>query len=318
MPTIGILERFDNVIYYSSNEIARYMTLVKYAVSFAKNIRDGRLYEINHTPFIQNAAIADDPEEHYMFVAARTITGKEEIILHFCLDYAASELHEKELGQNLLDFFIDKFFEKVKIRGKFIEKLEENKESFTQVCDEVFNETMVGYDLFTHEDAGFLLDNLDSDEHKLKLLFATISVQGLPIVAKFYSEMLDHFRFHSSEGEDAHAILENLISAQLSTLSYQSLIQGTNCNHILMRFSDFTTFEEREITINFFPINEDKNQEGFYFITMAEGDPELAGIFLRSVSPLIAQTGLLEEKFTGNVSKYQSLRSLMESFPRRL
>nr|MDO8116176.1 hypothetical protein [Candidatus Sigynarchaeota archaeon] len=148
MPTIGILERYDNVIYYSSNEIARYMTLVKYAVSFAKNIRDGRLYEINHTPFIQNATIMEDAEEHNMFVKVRTITGKEEIVLHFCLDYADSELQEKELGQHLLDFFIDKFFDKVKIRGKFLEKLEDNKEDFTKTCDEVFNETMVGFDLF--------------------------------------------------------------------------------------------------------------------------------------------------------------------------
>nr|MDO8119448.1 hypothetical protein [Candidatus Sigynarchaeota archaeon] len=170
----------------------------------------------------------------------------------------------------------------------------------------------------TNEDAGFLLDNLETDEQRLKLLFSTISVQGLPIVAKFYSDMMSHFRFHAADGEDPNIILENLISAQLSTLSYQSLIQGTNCNHILMRFSDFSTFQEREITINFFPINETRSLDGFYFIIMAEGDPHLASIFLKSVSPLIAQTGLLNERFTGNVSKYAGLRSLIESFPRSL
>lgn len=317
---MGILERGDKVLWSSSIEITRYLTLVKYAISFAQNVRDGRLDEIGHIPYQG----VDHLENHVMFVRTKSFQDKKkEIVLHFCLDYTESELQNKASAMQVLDLFIEKMLDRVKIKGKLLEKIEESPDEFTAISDEVYREVMGTRQLMSEIETGFMLDTPDTRQKSMNLLFSAVAVQGLPIASKFYEDMAAHFRITISEPEDANSVLENLISAQLSTLSYESTVQGTSCTYISLRFTDFFTFSERQLTVNFFPVTNDTNrkillQDDFSFIVMNEGDPDLAHVFQISVAPLFAQTGLFNEKFSGNVLKYAAVKSLLGRFPKTL
>jgi hypothetical protein len=320
---MGILERGDNILWSSSIEITHYLLLVKYAISFAQNVRDGRLDEIGHIPYQG----VDHLENHVMFVRTKAFYDsreKEEIVLNFCLDYAESELRDKAVAMQLLDLFIDKILERVKIKGKLIEKISVSPAEFESISDDVYREVMGTRQLMAEIETGFMLGEPDRREKTMKLLFSAVSVQGLPIASHFYEDMVSHFRINVSESEDAHSILENLISAQLSTLSYESTIQGTSCTHLSFKFTDFFSFTERQLTINFFPVIVNDTgrkillQDDFSFIVMNEGDPDLAHVFQMSVTPLFAQTGLFNEKFSGNVTKYTAVKELLSRFPKTL
>ncbi|NMC07620.1 MAG: hypothetical protein GYA24_20570 [Candidatus Lokiarchaeota archaeon] len=320
MPSIGILEKGDNILWSSSMEIQRYLLLVKYAISFAQNVRDGRLDEIGHIPYQG----VDHLENHVMFIRTRAFQDKkDEIVLHFCLDYAESELRDKSSAMQLLDLFIDKILERVKIKGKFIEKISEDPAEFENTCDDAYREAMGTGQLMAEIETGLMLDGLDQRQKSMKLLFSAVSVQGLPIASNFYENMVSHFRITVAETEDAHSVLESLISAQLSTLSYESTVQGTSCTYLSFKFTDFFSFTERQLTVNFFPVTNDLDrkilfQDDFSFIIMSEGDAELAHVFQMSVTPLFAQTGLFNEKFSGNLTKYGAVKSLLMRFPRSL
>jgi hypothetical protein len=321
MPSMGIVERSDKVLWYSSSDITSYMTLVKYAISFAQNIRDGRLEEIGHIPYV--GVELDHLESHVMFVKTMSFQEKkDEIVLHFCLDYAESELREKQAAMQLLDLFIEKLLERVKIKGKFLEKLEEGNEEFTATCDDAYREIMGTRDLMRAVETGLLLDTPSTHQKTMSLLFSAVAVQGLPIASKFYEDMASHFRITMSPDEDAHSVLENLISAQLSTLSYESTIQGTSCTYLSLKFTDFFSFTERHLTVNFFPVTDVGRkilqQDDFSFIIMNEGDPDLAHVFQMSVTPLFSQTGLFNERFSGNVAKYAAVKALLDHFPKTL
>ncbi len=183
-------------------------------------------------------------------------------------------------------------------------------------------EVMGTRQLMAEIETGFMFEAEDRREKTMKLLFSAVAVQGLPIASNFYEDMVSHFRITVTEPEDAHSILENLISAQLSTLSYESTIQGTSCTYLSLKFTDFFSFTERQLTVNFFPVNDTGRkillQDDFSFIVMNEGDPDLARVFQMSVSPLFAQTGLFNEKFSGNVTKYTAVKELLNRFPKTL
>ncbi|HME52354.1 MAG TPA: hypothetical protein VKM55_09065 [Candidatus Lokiarchaeia archaeon] len=321
MPALGITDNKDHVLWFSSSEISRYMILVKYATSFAQNIRDGRLEEIGHVPFLQNAQAVDQLENHVMFVKTKVFSEKkDELVIHFCLDYPESELKSRPLANQLLDLFIDKVLDKVKIKSKLIEKIDGQDDEFTSTCDNIFREVMTTHKLMEQVETGFLLDAPDAKVKSMILLFAAISVQGLPIAAEFYEDMTSHFRVNVTKSDNKSSILENLISAQLSTLGYESAVQGTSCMYLSLKFTDFMTFRERQLTVNFFPITDENRRimqaDDFTFIIMNEGDPELAHVFQMSMSPLISQTGLFNEKFSGNVMKYDAVKHILDQFPR--
>ena len=324
MLTLGILESTtDNVLWYSSSNINRYMTLLKYAVSFASNIKDGRLEEISHTPGIIDDQKVDNPDRHIMFIKTQVYMEKNyEMMIHFCMDIAEHEISNKTLARGVLELFIEKFFDRVKLRKGFLEKVEKKNDEFTSICDRLFNEAVTSFELMTDDDVGFLLDHTDDGPKQMDLLFSAVSTQGLPIAANFYDEILTHFKLKVGDEENAESVLENLISAQLSTLLYQSLIQGTCCNYLLMKFTDIANFNERELAVNFIPVSKNgktsMNIEDFAFIAMAEGDPEVVHVFQRSVTPMLADTNLLNEKFTGNVAKYKEIKRILETFPRTL
>ncbi len=318
MPSMGILERGDNILWSSSIEITHYLLLVKYAISFAQNVRDGRLDEIGHIPYRG----VEHLENHIMFVRTKSFYDKQEIVLNFCLDYAESELRDKTSAMQILDLFIDKILERVKIKGKLIEKISENPAEFESISDDIYREVMGTRQLMAEIETGFMLETTDSREKTMKLLFSAVSVQGLPIASHFYEDMASHFRITVAESEDAHSILENLISAQLSTISFESTIQGTSCTYLSLKFTDFFSFTERQLTVSFFPVNDTGRkilmQDDFSFIIMNEGDPDLARVFQMSISPLFAQTGLFSEKFSGEVTKYSTIKLLLERFPKNL
>ncbi|MHA1680746.1 MAG: hypothetical protein ACTSUE_07045 [Promethearchaeota archaeon] len=318
------------------------MSLIKFAISFAQNIIDGRLDAICHTPFIVNSQEVENPEEHFLIIQTKTFQErKEDITINFCIDYTESDIPNRSIAEGLLDLFVEKFLDRIKIKSKIIRKIEQDNESFMETCDEIFQETIKSLDLMSGDFASFLLQDDDDQERKMKLLFSSISVQGLPVATKFYSDMSSHFRFTTMDEEemDTNTVLENLISAQLSTLLFQSLVHGTNCNYIIIHFSDLVTLSQRTIAINFFPVSSSVDEgdqttgdgeqttgeshnmidkEGFFFIIMSEGDPSVVKLFQRSISPLITDTGLLAEKFNGNVTRYHSLETILNNFPRNL
>nr|MDO8086934.1 hypothetical protein [Candidatus Sigynarchaeum springense] len=318
MASIGIIERSDNILWSSSIEITHYLLLVKYAISFAQNVRDGRLEEIGHIPYQG----VDRLENHVMFVRTKSFYDKQEIVLHFCADYVESELQDKASAMQLLDLFIDKLLERVKINGKLIEKIAENPAEFESISDDIYREVMNTQQLMAEVETGFMLAESGTSGKTIKLLFSAVAVQGLPIASNFYEDIVSHFRLTVDNTEDAQSVLENLISAQLSTLSYESTVQGTSCTHLSFKFTDFFSFTERRLTVNFFPVNDTGRKillhDDFSFIVMSEGDPDLAHVFQASISPLFAQTGLFKEKFSGEVSKYTTVKTLLESFPKTL
>jgi hypothetical protein len=314
------LEKTDTVLWYSSQDIVRYMTLLKYAISFAENVRDGRLEEIAHTPFQG----VDRLEKHSLYVQTQVfVEKKEEIVLNFCFDFSESELKSKTCGHQLVESFVEKFLDRVKVNKNFVDKVRRKQAEFKTICDEIFKETIVAFELMRDADADFLLDPLQDKNNSILLKFAAIVVQGIPIAAKFYSKMAAHFKMTVSKSDDANAVLENLIPPQLSILLFQSLVQGTACNHLIIKFTDISSFTERDLTINFLPIFEGDTMPipgpgDFSLITICEGDPELAYLFQRAVSPLMSETGLLKEKFDGNVARYKLLTDLLGRFPRTL
>ncbi|MFX0100612.1 MAG: hypothetical protein ACFFCS_13640 [Candidatus Hodarchaeota archaeon] len=327
MVSIGILESSENILWFSSSTMIDYRNLINHACSFALNIQDGRLEGISHTPFKENSMYLDEIEPHHLLVVTKTMMDKkEEIILYFCLDYAESEMKNKELAQKLLDLFVDKFFEKfvydLRHTSRFLENIKKNNEEFTRMCDEIFKEVIMCYDLFTAEGIDFLINPKENESKELILLFAAVSVQGLPITAKFFDSITSNFKVSIKEEDNTKDILENLISAQLSALSYQALVQGTMCNNVQIKFTDFASMNERNLTVSFFPISENieelLNADDFSFIMMSEGDPNLARFFSRTVTPMFLQTGLLSEKFTGNVVKYKSLDAILSTFPKKM
>jgi hypothetical protein len=111
MPSIGILEKTDTVLWYSSEDIVRYMTLLKYAISFAQNVRDGRLEEIGHTPFQG----VDRLEKHFLFVKTQALEGKKSIVLNFCFDFSESELKSKSWAKHIVKIFVEMFLDRVKV-----------------------------------------------------------------------------------------------------------------------------------------------------------------------------------------------------------
>jgi hypothetical protein len=316
MPSIGILEKTDTVLWYSSQDIVRYMTLLKYAISFAQNVRDGRLEEVGHTPFQG----VDRLEKHFLFVKTQVLEGKKSIVLNFCFDFSESELKSKSWAKHIVKIFVEMFLDRVKVRGNFVEKVHGKQVEFATICDDIFNQTMVGSNLILDDD--LLLDPPQAKNKTIVLKFSAIAIQGIPIAAKFYENMAKHFKMTISKSDDTRAVLENLILAQLSTLLFQSLEKGTACNHLIIKFTDFSSFIERNLTINFLPILQGEaaipGPDDYSLITICEGDPELAFLFQRSVSPLVSETGLLKEKFNGNVARYKSLTDLLGQFPRTL
>ncbi|MBD3187067.1 hypothetical protein GF325_09585 [Candidatus Bathyarchaeota archaeon] len=326
MPTFGILEGNETVLWFSSREIDSYMSLIKFALSFARNIRDGRLDAICHTPFRIHEQEVNHSEEHRLLLKSKTFEDKREsITLHFCMDYPTSEIQDKSIAGSLLELFIEKFIDAMKVKRKVLDKIMADPTDFTAKCDEIFSETMMSYNLISEDAASFLVNAPQERSKKMDLLFSCISVQGLPVATMFYQDLSSHFRFTAMEEDEKDTILENLISAQLSTLLFQSLEKGTTCNYMLIRFSDFVSFTERNISINFFPIKSINSTETtpltpdkFFFIVMSEGDPGLVKLFQSSISPLLAETGLLSEKFNGNVNRYRSLVKILEKFPREL
>ncbi|MHA1793225.1 MAG: hypothetical protein ACTSVI_11310 [Promethearchaeota archaeon] len=325
MPTFGILESSNNILWYSSNEITRYMNLINFAISFASNLNDGRLEEIAHTPFLIHSQEVKNTEKNFLMIKSKEIIDKkEQIYINFAINFTESEIENHEHAHLLLDLFIEKFFDRIKISSKYLKKIQQKGNSaLTESCDDIYKEIMLSYDLICSEDVKFLTSTQKSEKNMIKMLFSCISVQGLPIASNFYEDVRSYFRFKASNEENKEFVLENLISAQLSTLLFQSLIQGTVCNYILLKFTNFQTFEEEHLAINFFSLKEPSenhsfDKDDFYFITMCEGNPELGFIFQRSVTPLILQTGLLKQKFNGNVSQYKSLNSLLEQFPKEL
>ncbi|MHA1716690.1 MAG: hypothetical protein ACTSXP_13690, partial [Promethearchaeota archaeon] len=226
------------------------------------------------------------------------------------------------LGREILEIFIEKFIDRVRIRKKLIEKINKNPKEFIRVCDEIFEDTMDNYELYQVDEMDFLLSAKEKQIRNLKLIFSAISAQGIPIGGIFYENIESHFRFTITDGEDSEMVLANLISAQLTTLIYSALKEGTFCNYITLNFIDFDSFNERKIQVNFLPLTNDNNkifnEDNFIFIIISEGDLKTAMFFQNSVAPILIETGLFKDKFTGNMATYEDIKKILLSFPRTL
>ncbi len=327
---VGILFE-DNVLYTSDPDIRPILDLAKFSISFAKNlVRDAELSELVHEPSmaLQQGDVKKMPAEgklhlitqEHVFFKFITNTAGETVAI--CVTYPSSDdlkvldiatLTIDQLmsqANAFVDIFAKRFVEVVNFTDITLATFTQaQKLELYQTMTDLFEEVVQASQVILKDDYASLdppTSNLASD---CTFLFASAMYGSVPCATRFFENMDGFFRVRIDAGSDAPSIIENLISAQLSTIVTTSLsVAKTMMRSVELQIKG--AVREGVIHITFYPI---KNNYSLVFI--AKGNPGTLRFFTEATANILASLPALDARFTGDLGCFEQVSQILKNIP---
>ncbi|MFX0100614.1 MAG: hypothetical protein ACFFCS_13650 [Candidatus Hodarchaeota archaeon] len=294
----GIL--LDNEVLYASHpDYEQMLQIVNFSNSFAANIRDGRLFRIEHlvdadaySTMIDSRDLQDD--RVLMYVTTGTI---DHLLIH----------DQKEI----LDKFVKEVEAQVNIKKvpkMNMEKIADFTLKVNRIAEKMNQELEVESNSNESPNMMDVKDNVVTKIHYLGISTKT----GIPLMNMIYGEsLIAHFKMPAKEDSSPSEMLRSLMSAQFSAIVKSSILKAnTLITEITINHTDIETLQLNQLVIMFFPIG--KNNQ--YTLEICyEGSHEHVNGFIRACFTMFSEH--LQQEFKGNLQEMQPLRELMVSIP---
>lgn len=293
LASFGILFK-DDVFYASDLDIRPILHLAKFSVSFAQNlVRDSELSEFTHEPSMvlqqgeEKRSRAEGKlnmitREHVLF---KFLTNKAGETIAICTTYPSNE------DLKNLDI-VDMTPEQLKAQARaFLDALAEHVVGAFDFDNIVLGKYTQEQILGLHQTMYDLNDEIaqasqvifrdmhaqlerETPETNCTLLFASVMHVSVPCASRFFENMEGFFKVRiDSDAASVSSIIENLISAQLSTIVTSSLsIAKTMIRAVELKIRGTT--REENLHITFYPI-----KNNYSLALIAKGNPETLRFF---------------------------------------
>ena len=174
---------------------------------------------------------------------------------------------------------------------------------------DLFEEVMQASQVILKDDYASLDPPRSSQAGDCTFLFASAMYGSVPCATRFFENMDGFFRVRIDAGSDAPSIIENLISAQLSTIVTTSLsVAKTMMRSVELQIKG--AVREGVIHITFFPI---KNNYSLVFI--AKGSPATLRFFTEATANILASLPALDARFTGDLGCFDQVTQVLKNIP---
>ncbi len=327
---IGILFE-DNVLYTSDPDIRPILDLAKFSISFAKNlVRDAELSELVHEPSMAlqqgdvkkmnvDGKLHLITQEHVLFKFITNLAGETVAI---CVTYPSNDdLKTLDIATLTMDqltnqanafinIFTKRFTETINFMDITLAAYTQaqNLELY-QFMTNLFEEVVQASQVILKDDYASLDPPLLSQIEDCTFLFASAMYGSVPCATRFFENMDGFFRVRIDAGSDAPSVIENLISAQLSTIVTTSLsVAKTMMRSVELQIKG--AVREGVIHITFYPI---KNNYSLVFI--AKGNPATLRFFTEATANILAGMPELDGRFTGDLGCFDSVKQVLKNIP---
>ncbi|MEX2727426.1 MAG: hypothetical protein Q6353_009240, partial [Candidatus Sigynarchaeum springense] len=326
---IGVLFE-DNVLYSSDPDLRPVLDLAKFSISFSKNlVRDAELSELVHEPSMtlqqgdvkkvySETKLHLITQEHILF---RFLNNKAGETVAVCATYPSNDdlkvldiavLTPEQLTNQanaFIDIFAKRFAEAIDFENISIAALSQaQKLEMYQVLTDLFEEVVQASQVILKDDYASL-DAPPSQGGDCMFLFASAMYGSVPVASRFFENMDGFFRIRIDAGSDAPSVIENLISAQLSTIITTSLsVAKTIMRSVELQLKG--AVREGFIHITFYPI---KNNYSLVFIS--KGSPTTLRFFTEATANMLASLPALDGRFTGDLGAFDQVVQVLKNIP---
>ncbi|MBN2152798.1 MAG: hypothetical protein JW839_15210 [Candidatus Lokiarchaeota archaeon] len=327
---VGILFE-DNVLYSSDPDLRPVLDLAKFSISFAKNlVRDAELSELVHEPSmaLQQGDVEKTnvdgklhliTQEHVMF---KFITNRAGETVAVCATYPSSDdlkaldialLTPQQLtnqASEFIEILSKRFVDAVDFMNISIAAYTQaQKLELYEVMTHLFEEVVQGSQVILKDDYATIEPAPPGDAGTCTFLFASAMYGSVPCASRFFENMDGFFRVRIDAGSDAPSVIENLISAQLSTIVTTSLsVAKTIIRSVELQIKG--AVREGVIYITFYPI---KNNYALVFI--AKGSPTTLRFFTEATASVLANLPALDDRFTGDLGCFDQVNQILKNIP---
>nr|MDO8088368.1 hypothetical protein [Candidatus Sigynarchaeum springense] len=327
---IGVLFE-DNVLYSSDPDLRPVLDLAKFSISFARNlVRDAELSELVHEPSM--ALQQGDVKKVYSETKLHLIT-QEHILFKFinnkagetvavCATYPSNDdlkaldiatLTPEQLTNQanaFIDIFAKRFVEAIDFANISLAGLTQaQKLEMYQVLTDLFEEVVQASQVILKDDYASLDPPQAGKGGDCMFLFASAMYGSVPIASRFFENMDGFFRIRIDAGSDAPSIIENLISAQLSTIVTTSLsVAKTIMRSVELQIKG--AVREGFIHITFYPI-----KNNFSLVFISKGSPATLRFFTEATANILASLPALDVRFTGDLGAFDQVAQVLKSIP---
>jgi hypothetical protein len=321
----------DNVLYASDLDIRPVLDLARFSISFAKNlVRDAYLVEIVHEPsmMLQQGEVSRAhaegklsliTREHVLFKFLTNDAGETVAI---CATYPSNDdlkvLDIADLTPEQLTAqakaFIDAFSRRfIDVTGfKTINLAANNQEHMLQLYSAMatlYEETLQASQVIFKDDYASVGQDSLADQKKCTFLFAAAMNGSVPCASRFFENMEGFFKIRMDSSADASSIIENLISAQLSTIVTTSLsVARTMIRSVELKIKGAVRDDTLHIT--FFPI-----KNNFTLVFISKGSPTTLRFFTEATASMLANVDVLSYRFTGDLSQFGQVSQVLKNIP---
>ncbi len=327
---VGILFE-DNVLYSSDPDLRPILDLAKFSISFAKNlVRDAELSELVHEPsmVLQQGDVKKAhsesklhliTQEHVVF---KFITNTVSETVAVCATYpSCDDLKTLDIAvltpeqlKNQANAFIDayakRFVDAIDFTNKSLAAYTQaQKLELYQVMTDLFEEVVQASQVILKDDYASLDPPSPSLADDCTFLFASAMFGSVPVASRFFENMDGFFRIRIDAGSDAPSVIENLISAQLSTIVTTSLsVAKTIMRSVELQIKG--PVREGVIHITFYPI---KNNYSLVFIS--KGSPATLRFFTEATASILSSLPVLDGRFTGDLGAFDQVAKVLKNIP---
>jgi hypothetical protein len=324
---VGIL-REGEVLFVSDPEIANVLELAKFSMSFAMNlVRNSQVVAFIHEPTpgsmdnLNRASLEDTKvimREHVVFKAIMNQYNEE---VYICAVYPSnddlkvcgwSNLTPEGLERqatSFLEAFAHRFVESTSFNlVPMRDWSQEQMLGFHQIMHDLFEETVKAVPVILTDEYPMLEESVQQS-NECTFLFAGVMYNSIPVATRSFENMEGFFRITTECDSDVCSVIENLISAQLSTvISTSQSIAHTNMRMVELRVVEDKRRESMFIT--FFPIKND-----FVLILIAKGSATTLRFFTEATASMIGDIKALGEPFTGEMKRYGHVEETLKTIP---
>jgi hypothetical protein len=328
--SFGILFK-DDVLYASDLDLHPIFDLAKFSMSFAQNlVRDSQLSEFTHEPsmILQQSetkrARAEGKlslivREHVLF---KRLVNKAGETITICITYPSNDdlknldivdISPEQLkaqARAFLEVIAEKVATSIDFDNIVLEKFTQEQILGIHQAMYEFNDEISQACQIIFLDIHARLER-EAPEKDCTFLFTSMMHSSVPCASRFFENMEGFFkvRIDSDTTTSVSSIIENLISAQLSTIVTTSLsIAKTMIRDVELKIKG--SMHEETLHITFIPI---KNNYSLVFI--AKGDPETLRFFTEAQASIFSNLGALDENFTGELSCFEPAMQVLQSIP---
>lgn len=311
----------DQVLYTSDMEVRQVLDLARFSISFATNlVKDASLVgfvhePVDHDPLDEtgitrehvNFTFIDRPQGDQIALCC-TYPSRDDMKALGIADITAEQLTAQARG--FITTYARRFgAETAFIDTPFTSVPQEKLLKFHQVMYGLFQETLQASSImFLDEfpDPGLIKQDVLPDRENATFLFASVMHGSVPCASRFFETMDDFFRINVDKGVDnVQSIIENLVSAQLSTIvTTARSIAGTMIREVELRSGGETLF------ITFYPI---KNEYSLALIS--KGSPTTLRFFTEATAAVLAGFEALDGPFTGDLTCFGPVTKMLHEIP---